>query len=172
MESIPTRTQFAANAGHRSGTYAFDTEAEYARVGLIRLLQPIPFLHPLFFPGAPDRAAAFWATARWKKIMMIRVIASRRSVEIDEPDNFRSFSLRIEGRFDDPAVEAELLGRVAVSHDLEHAWISERVLREWPQFKSETWWQDGLTKMTVAAEKFGWIDNASHSIRAHIDYLP
>jgi hypothetical protein len=67
MESISTRTQFAANAGHRSGTYAFDTDAEYVRVGLIRLLQPIPFLHPLFFPGAPDRAAAFWATARWKK---------------------------------------------------------------------------------------------------------
>lgn len=104
--------------------------------------------------------------------MMIRIIASNRSVEIDEPDNFRSFSVRIEGRFDDPAVEAELLGRVAARCDREHAWISEQVLREWPQLKSEAWWQDGLTKMIAAVQKFGWIDPASHSIRAHIDYQP
>jgi predicted transcriptional regulator len=172
MESISTRTQFAANAGHRSGTYAFDTDAEYVRVGLIRLLQPIRFLHPPSFCGSTNSGRASWATAKWKTTMMIRIIASRRCVEIDEPDNFRSFSVRVEGRFDDPALEPELFGRVADSHDREHAWISERALREWPQLKSETWWQDGLTKMITAAEKFGWIDNANHSIRAHIDYLP
>ena len=104
--------------------------------------------------------------------MMIRIIASHRSVEIDEPANFRTFSVRIEGRFDDPAVEAELLGRVAVRHDGEHAWISERALREWPSLAPESWWQDGLTKMIAAVQKFGWIDNASHSIRAHIERAP
>ena len=51
-------------------------------------------------------------------------------------------------------------------------WISERrALRDWPRLKSEAWWQDGLTKMIAAVEKFGWIDNANHSIRAHIDYV-
>jgi hypothetical protein len=104
--------------------------------------------------------------------MMIRIIAKSRSVEIDAPDNFRAFSVRIEGRFDDPALEAELLRRVAVRHDREHAWISEQVLREWPQIKSETWWQDGLTGMIAAVQKFGWTDNASHSIRAHIEHAP
>jgi hypothetical protein len=58
--------------------------------------------------------------------MMIRIIASNRSVEIDDPGNFRSFSVRIDGRFDDPALQAALLGRVAVSSDREHAWISGR----------------------------------------------
>jgi predicted transcriptional regulator len=104
--------------------------------------------------------------------MMIRIIASNRSVEIEDPGNFRAFAVRIEGRFDDPAVEAELLGRVAVSSDREHAWISEQALRQWPQLTSEAWWQDGLTNMIAAVQKFGWIDNANHSIRAHIDYAP
>ena len=104
--------------------------------------------------------------------MMIRIIASHRSIEIDEPDNFRAFSVRIEGPFEDPAAEAELLGRIAVSHDREHAWISEQALREWPQLTSEAWWQDGLTKMIAAVQKFGWIDNANHSIRAHIERAP
>jgi hypothetical protein len=49
MESIRTRTQFAANAGHASATYAFDTEGEYARVGMIRLLQLFLFIHPQIF---------------------------------------------------------------------------------------------------------------------------
>jgi hypothetical protein len=77
--------------------------------------------------------------------MIIRISAASRSIEIDDPRNFKAFSVRIEGPFDDPAVEAELLGRVASSRDREHAWISER---------------------------FGWIDEANHSIRAHIEYVP
>jgi predicted transcriptional regulator len=104
--------------------------------------------------------------------MMIRIIASHRSVEIDDARNFKAFSVRIEGRFHDQAAEAELLGRVAVNHDREHAWISEQALREWPALKSEAWWQDGLTGMIAAVQKFGWIDNTNHSIRAHIEYVP
>src|SRR5665213_2821656 len=96
--------------------------------------------------------------------MIIRVIASSRSVEIDDAHNFKAFAVRIEGRFDDLAVQAELLGRVDVSSDREHAWISEQVLRDWPQFKSESWWQEGLTKMIDAVQRFGWIDNVNHSI--------
>ena len=101
--------------------------------------------------------------------MIIRIIAADRSVQIDGPDNFKAFSVRIEGPFEDAATEAELLGRVAVNSDREHAWISERALREWPSLKSEAWWQEGLTGMIAAVQKFGWIDNANRSICAHID---
>jgi hypothetical protein len=59
-----------------------------------------------------------------------------------------------------------------VSSDGEHAWISEKALREWPSFKSEIWWQDGLSNMIAAVQKFGWIDQANHSIRAHIERVP
>jgi len=104
--------------------------------------------------------------------MIIRIVAQSRSVEIDDPRNFKAFSVRIEGRFDDPAAQAELLGRVAVKSDREHAWISEQALRDWPSLKAEPWWQDGLTSMIAAVHKFGWIDQDSRSIRAHIDTVP
>ena len=103
--------------------------------------------------------------------MIIRIIASSRSVEIDDPRNFRAFSVRIEGPMAS-ALQAELLGSVAVSSDGEHAWISEKALREWPTLKSEAWWQDGLSNMIAAVQKFGWIDQTNHSIRAHIEYVP
>jgi hypothetical protein len=103
--------------------------------------------------------------------MIIRLIAKDRSIEIDDPRNFRAFSVRIEGSLDSTA-QGELLGRVAVKQDREHAWISEQMLRDWPPLKSESWWQDGLTGMIAAVQKFGWIDNESRSIRAHIEHAP
>jgi predicted transcriptional regulator len=106
------------------------------------------------------------------RAMIIRITARNRSIEIDEPRNFKAFLLRIEGQFDDPAVRAELLGRVAVRCDREHAWISEQVLRDWPKLESEPWWQDGLAAMIASVERFGWIDSESRSIRAHIDHAP
>ena len=103
--------------------------------------------------------------------MIIRLIASSRSVEIDDPRNFRAFSVRIEGAMDS-ALQSELLGRVAATCDRDHAWISEKALREWPSLKSEEWWQQGLSQMIAAVQKFGWIDQANQSIRAHIEYVP
>ena len=103
--------------------------------------------------------------------MIIRIIGASRSVEIDDPLNFKAFSVRIEGSIV-PEVQTELLGRIAVSSDREHAWISEQALREWPSLKSEAWWQDGLSQMIAAVQKFGWVDSANQSIRAHIAYAP
>jgi predicted transcriptional regulator len=104
--------------------------------------------------------------------MIIRIFASSRAIEIDDARNFKAFSVRIEGPFDDPAVQAELLGRLASRSDREHAWISEKVLREWPQLSAESWWQEGLSNMIAAVQRFGWIDQANHAIRAHIEYAP
>ena len=103
--------------------------------------------------------------------MIIRIIGVTRSVQIDDPENFKAFSVRIEGAID-PAIQTELLGRVAVSSDGEHAWISDKALREWPSLKSEAWWQGGLSHMIASVQKFGWIDQANQSIRAHIEYAP
>jgi hypothetical protein len=103
--------------------------------------------------------------------MIIRIIASSRSIEIDDPRNFRAFSVRIEGSMD-AVLQDQLLRGIALSSDGEHAWISEKALREWPSLESEVWWQDCLSNMIAAVQKFGWIDQANHSIRAHIERVP
>jgi hypothetical protein len=104
--------------------------------------------------------------------MIIRIIAKDGSIAIDDPRNFKAFSVRMEGSVDRPGAEDELFGRIAVRHDQDHAWISEQVLRDWPSLKADAWWQDGLTKMMAAVEKFGWIDRESGAIRAHIEHAP
>ena len=104
--------------------------------------------------------------------MLIRIIATGGSVAIDDPRNFKAFSVRIEGSFDRPGMEDELLGRIAIRRDRDHAWISEQALRDWPSLKVESWWQEGLTKMMAAVEKFGWVDRSNGAIRAHIERAP
>jgi len=104
--------------------------------------------------------------------VIIRIIASSESIELEEASNFRAFAVRIEGAFGDPGILAGLLGRMAPSSDREHAWISEKALREWPELSAEPWWQEGLTKMIAAVQPFGWIDPANQTIRAHIEYAP
>jgi predicted transcriptional regulator len=103
--------------------------------------------------------------------MIIRITGASRGIEIDDPKNFKAFSVRIEGPIR-AEVQAELLGRVAVRSDHEHAWISEKALREWPSLKSEAWWQEGLSNMMAAVQKFGWIDQTNQSIRAHLEHVP
>jgi hypothetical protein len=103
--------------------------------------------------------------------MIIRIIASSRSIELEDARNFRAFSVRVEGSFEDQADYDALIDRMAVSHSREHAWISEPALREWPPLADEAWWQEGLTQMIAAVHRFGWIDEANHSIRAHIEYI-
>ena len=94
--------------------------------------------------------------------MIIRIVASSRSIEIDDPKNFKAFAVRIEGSFDDPAVVASLLDRVAVTCDREHAWISEKVLREWPQLSALS----GLDMAFLAKQPFRTAGIPSHLTRA------
>jgi hypothetical protein len=35
-----------------------------------------------------------------------------------------------------------------------------------------SWWQEGLSNMIEAVQRFGWTDQANHAIRAHIEYAP
>ena len=67
--------------------------------------------------------------------MIIRIIAPSNSIEIDDAQDFKAFKVRIEGPFVDPTAQI-VLGRVAPRSDREHAWISEKVLREWPSLGS------------------------------------
>ena len=46
--------------------------------------------------------------------MIIRLVAASHSLEIDDPKNFKAFSLRVEGLLD--AVAQAVLGRAHIEH--------------------------------------------------------
>lgn len=101
--------------------------------------------------------------------MIIRIDDTKQAIDIIEPSNFKAFSVQVGGRSDGTE---KLLASAVVKHDGDHAWISENWLREWPPLRDEPWWQNGLTAMISAAERYGWVDRGTSSIQAHIEYGP
>ena len=101
--------------------------------------------------------------------MIICVDESLR-VRLDEPDDFRRFSVRIES----PGLKVEevqgALREIAVLEDAETAWVEERALRTWPELEGDRAWQSGLDEMIAEAKPHGWVDEQKQRIKAHVEW--
>jgi hypothetical protein len=89
------------------------------------------------------------------------------TIALEEPQDFKKFKLVIDAdRANKARLDRAFSGLATVSDD-GHAWISEAWLRACdPANKA---WQDSLTGMISAVKKFGWIDEKTGAIRAHIE---
>ncbi|MGU7768676.1 GlcG/HbpS family heme-binding protein [Burkholderia sp. MR1-5-21] len=87
---------------------------------------------------------------------------------LDSPEDFKRFSVHVDGR---PADHPRI--RDAVMHagnlvDAETMWVKEAWLRNAPGRIDTSAWQDGVSAMITAAQRYGWIDEATRSIKAHV----
>lgn len=89
------------------------------------------------------------------------------TVALEEPQDFKHFKLVIDAaRGDATRIETALAG-VATLNAEGHAWVSEAWLRRRDPAAS---WQEGLTAMIAVAKKYGWINEQTHTIRAHVEW--
>jgi hypothetical protein len=95
--------------------------------------------------------------------VLIRVTAAAE-VLLEDPAEFRRFSIRFDPGARDAAGEAAL-ARVA-RPDGDAAWVSEAWLRA--QAGGDAAWNDGFARMLDFARGRGWVDGAG-GIRAHIE---
>jgi hypothetical protein len=91
-------------------------------------------------------------------------------VKLEDASNFRSFKVVVTMPGADLETVRHALRAIAVVPDRDTAWISERALREWPQFTGDQTWQDALTVMIEKARPHGWIDDANKAIKAHVQW--
>ena len=87
-------------------------------------------------------------------------------VGLEEPQDFKRFKLVIEAPRDPAKLGAALAG-VATLSDEGHAWVSEAWLR---QRDTAPAWQEGLGAMIGVAKKYGWVDEAAKTVRAHVEW--
>ncbi len=88
-------------------------------------------------------------------------------VRLEEPHDFKHFKLVIDApRADMKKIVDALVGIAGIDAE-GHAWVSEEWLR-----RRETTppWQDGLAAMVTVAKKYGWVDEAAKTIRAHVEW--
>jgi len=88
-------------------------------------------------------------------------------VALEEPQDFKRFKLVIDAARSDTTKLVTALTGVATLSAEGHAWVSEAWLR---RHDPAATWQEGVTAMVAVAKKYGWIDEQTKAIRAHVEY--
>lgn len=98
-------------------------------------------------------------------------VSAAYAVELRAPDDLKSFKLTVAAASDAADRLAEALAGIATV-DGDHAWVRESWIREVSPLSGDPAWQQGVTAMIGYAKKFGWVDEAAGTIRAHIEWAP
>lgn len=96
---------------------------------------------------------------------MIVEYSSQGGLRLAEADDFRKFRLVLRGRF--AATRPDIDGVTFV--DDNNALVGIDVVPRLQGAAADAEWQAGFAKMVEAAGKYGWIDEGTGSIRAHVE---
>lgn len=89
------------------------------------------------------------------------------AVVLKEPQDFKHFKLVVDtARADQARLSSALTGIATLSSE-GHAWVSEDWLR---RRDSAPAWQEGIDAMVAVARKYGWTDDKTKSVRAHVEW--
>ena len=100
---------------------------------------------------------------------MIIHIASAGSVELQDADNFKAFKITLGGPLSHADVASALSGIARVDADGKTAWVSGDALKNWNGKPQPAEWQASFDKMVDAVKKFGWVNEADGTVRAHVE---
>lgn len=90
------------------------------------------------------------------------------AVTLESPDDFKRFSVSIAGLSEDQMRIRNTITHVGDLVDAETMWVSEDWLRNAPGRIDGSKWQDDVSAMIAAAKKYGWINEATGAIKAHV----
>lgn len=89
-------------------------------------------------------------------------------VRLESPEDFKRFSVQIDGPPDDLARIQKAAQAAGQLVDADTMWVSEAWLRQAPDCADDPAWQAGVTAMIGFARKHGWVRDGSGDIRAHV----
>ena len=100
---------------------------------------------------------------------MIIHIKSAHDVELQDPENFKAFKITLGGPLSQADIATALAGIATVDADGKTAWVSGAALKNWKGKPQPAEWQASFDKMVDAVKKFGWVNEADATVRAHVE---
>ena len=100
---------------------------------------------------------------------MIIHIKSAHDVELQDPENFKAFKVTLAGPLSQADITAALTGIAKVDADGKTIWVSQSALKNWKGKPQPAEWQASFDKMVDAVKKFGWVNEADGTVRAHVE---
>jgi len=102
---------------------------------------------------------------------MFLKVSAASTVTLEDALNFRAFKVMVARGDTELETVRSALANVATLPDRDTAWVSEQALRAWPGYADDAQWQNALSTMIEKARPHGWIDEASKSIKAHVEWV-
>ena len=100
---------------------------------------------------------------------MIISISRSGHVELQETDNFRAFKILDRSGKDRRDLAAALDGVATLTPDGAAAWVDALAVPKLLPGAPTEEWNASFDAMLAAARKFGWINEATGHVRAHIE---
>lgn len=100
---------------------------------------------------------------------MIIVVTADKVVELRDSENFRAFKILNEGRLGQPDLAAALKNVATVTEDGANAWVRRTAISTLLPMGPSAAWTASFDKMIEGARKYGWVDGAADTVRAHIE---
>lgn len=100
---------------------------------------------------------------------MIIVITADGRPELREPDEFRNFKIVASGASGVAAVSTALAGIATVDADGKTAWVTRAAVRRLRGPNPPADWLAAFDKMVESVRRFGWVNDQTDSVRAHIE---
>jgi hypothetical protein len=97
------------------------------------------------------------------------------AVSLEEPEDTRRFHVEVRGGAgpaDLALVFGALVDAAAGRLDGEDAWITIDALRRLAAGRVSPSWDADLAAMVDFARGRGWVDDTTHAIRAHVEWVP
>ena len=103
---------------------------------------------------------------------MIIAITAAGTLELKEPDDFKGFKIAAEkpGATDAEIAEA-LKGVGTLDAEHKHAWITQDGMKNWGGHPAPAEWVASFDAMVEKVKKYGFVDEATGSVRAHIERM-
>jgi hypothetical protein len=102
---------------------------------------------------------------------MFLKVSAASTVTLEDAHNFRAFKVVVATANAEFEAVQKALAHIASLPARGTAWVSEQALRAWPGYANDAAWQSSLTAMIEKARPHGWIDEASKSIKAHVEWV-
>lgn len=93
-----------------------------------------------------------------------------RLVTLQEPDNFKTFKIVIDAEPDQFPDGTRDFEGIATFDDKDTAWVSQGALRTMSGRAHDSVWQQAFGAMLDKARPYGWVNESTGDIRAHVEW--
>ncbi len=101
---------------------------------------------------------------------MIIAISPAGTLELQEPEDFKGFKITVgKPGMSDADIAAALKNIATPDGDGKHYWVTQAAMKNWAGVPRPPEWVASFDAMLEKVKKYGYVDEATGNVKAHIE---